>query len=138
LNPTCQQLKPNRPTRYSGVKDHTTTKNWITSVNSYFTLTRAKPLHINHHLNTIFTDEAAIRFCYHYREDQDATLAGEEVRTAARDFFTPPNKDRRLHDEWVQLPQTTTVAEHVGRFYKLGMQLAPWNPCISSTSSFVD
>jgi hypothetical protein len=33
-----QHLKPNRPTRYSGVKDHTTIENWTTSVNSYFVI----------------------------------------------------------------------------------------------------
>jgi hypothetical protein len=126
--PVGQHLKPNRPARYSGTKDHTTIENWITSVNSYFALTGAKAPHIYHYLNTIFTDEAAIWFRYHYREDQAATLTWEEVRTAIRNFFTPPNKDRRLHDEWAQLRQTTTVAEYVGRFYKLGMQLPPMEP----------
>jgi len=127
-NPAGQHLKPNRPARYSGTKDYTTIENWITSVNSYFALAGAKPPHIYHYLNTIFTEEAAIWFRYHYQEDQAATLTWEEVRTAIRNFFTPPNKDRRLHDEWAQLRQTTTVAEYVGRFYKLGMQLPPMEP----------
>jgi hypothetical protein len=91
-----QHLKPNRPTHYSGVKDHTTSENWITSVNSYFALTGAKAPHIYHYLNTVFTGEAAIWFRYHYCEDQAATLTREEVRTAMLNFFTPPNKDRRL------------------------------------------
>jgi hypothetical protein len=126
--PLTTGLKPNRPARYSGIKDYTTIENWITSVNSYFALTGAKPPHIYHYLNTLFTDEAAIWFRYHYRESQATTLTWEEVRTAIRNFFTPPNKDRRLHDEWPQLRQTTTVAEYVGRFYKLGMQLPPMEP----------
>lgn len=121
-------LKPARPTRYSGVKDYTTIENWIASVNSYFALTSAKPPHVYHYLNTNFADDAAIWFRYHYREDQAETLTWEEVRTALRNFFTPPNKDRRLHDEWAQLRQITTVAEYVGRFYKLGMQLPPMEP----------
>src|SRR5271169_317427 len=121
-------LKPARPTRYSGVKDYTTIENWIASVNSYFALTGARPPHVYHYLNTNFTDEAAIWFRYHYQEDQAETLTWEEVRTALRNFFTPPNKDRRLHDEWAQLRQITTVAEYVGRFYKLGMQLPPMEP----------
>jgi Ty3 transposon capsid-like protein/Zinc knuckle len=121
-------LKPTRPTRYSGVKDYTTIENWIASVNSYFALTDAKPPHVYHYLNTNFTDEAAIWFRYHYREGQAETLTWEEVRTSLRNFFTPPNKDRRLQDEWAQLRQTTTVAEYVGRFYKLGMQLPTMEP----------
>jgi Retrotransposon gag protein/Zinc knuckle len=121
-------LKPTRPTRYSGVKDYTTIENWIASVNSYFALTGAKPPHVYHYLNTNFTDEAAIWFRYHYRENQAAIVTWEEVRTGLRNFFIPPNKDRRLHDEWAQLRQTTTVAEYVGRFYKLGMQLPAMEP----------
>ena len=128
LSPAGQHLKPTRPTRYSGIKDYTTIENWIASVNSYFALTGAKPPHVYHWLNTNFTDEAAIWFRYHYREDQASTLTWEEVRTALRNFFTPPNKDRRLHDEWAQLRQITTVADYVGRFYKLGMQLPPMEP----------
>ena len=117
------QLKPTRPTRYSGVKDYTTIENWIASVNSYFALTGAKPPQIYHYLNTNFTDEAAIWFRYNYHEEQAMAITWEDIRAALRNFFTPPNKDRRLHDEWAQLRQTTTVAEYVGRFYKLGMQL---------------
>ena len=128
LSPAGQHLKPTRPTRYSGIKDYTTIENWIASVNSYFALTGAKPPHVYHWLNTNFTDEAAIWFRYHYLEDQASTLTWEEVRTALRNFFTPPNKDRRLHDEWAQLRQITTVADYVGRFYKLGMQLTPMEP----------
>jgi hypothetical protein len=71
---TGQHLKSNRPTRYSGIKNHTTIKNWITLVNSYFVLTGAKSPHIYHYLNTTFTDEVAIWFCYHYREDQATHL----------------------------------------------------------------
>jgi Ty3 transposon capsid-like protein/Zinc knuckle len=129
-NPVSQSthLKPARPTRYSGVKDYTTIENWIASVNSYFALTGAQPPYVYHYLNTNFTDEAAIWFRYHYRENQAAKVTWEEVRTALRNFFTPPNKDRRLHDEWAQLRQTTTVAEYVGRFYKLGMQLPTMEP----------
>jgi hypothetical protein len=121
-------LKPTKPSRYSGVKDYTTIENWIASVDSYFALTGAKAPHVYHYLNTNFTEEASIWFRYHYREDRAATLTWEEVRTALRNFFTPPNKDRRLHDEWAQLRQTTTVAEYVGHFYKLSMQLAPMEP----------
>ena len=121
-------LKTTRPTRYSGVKDYTTIENWIASVNSYFALTDAKAPHVYHYLNINFTDEAAIWFRYHYREDQATTFTWEEVRTALRNFFIPPNKDRRLHDEWAQLRQIITVAEYVGCFYKLGMQLPSMEP----------
>src|SRR5438046_1373703 len=133
-----QHLKPARPTCYSGTKDYTTIENRIASVNSYFALTNAKPPYVYHYLNAIFTDEATIWFRYHYREDQAATVTWEEVRTALRGFFTPLNKDHHLHDEWAQLRQTSTVAEYVECFYKLGMQLPPMDPRTSSTSSFVD
>lgn len=129
-NPVSQSthLKPTRPSRYSGVKDYTAIENWIASVNSYFAMTDAKPPHVYHFLNTNFMDEAAIWFRYNYREEQAGTVTWEEVRTALRNFFTPPNKDRRLHDEWAQLRQTTTVAEYVGRFQKLAMQLTRMEP----------
>jgi hypothetical protein len=70
--------KPVRPRNYSGVKDHATIETWIASVDSYFALTDAQPPDIYHVLNTVFTDEAAIWFRYHYR-DQASTLTWEEV-----------------------------------------------------------
>ena len=116
-------LKPNRPVRYAGTKDYTIIENWIASVNSYFALTNAQAPHIYHYLNTIFTGDAAIWFRYHYPESMAPTLTWEQVRDNLRSFFTPPNKDRRLHDQWAQLQQSTSVSDYVSRFCSLAMQL---------------
>jgi hypothetical protein len=35
----------------------------------------------------------------------------------------PPNKDRRLLDQWAALRQTTTVADYTTRLYNVGMQI---------------
>jgi hypothetical protein len=116
-------LKPNKPMRYYGKKDHNVVEGWIASVNSYFALTNAQPPYIYHYLNTIFAGEAAIWFRYHFPESVAVTLTWETVRESLRSFFIPPNKDRRLQDEWARLHQTKTVAEYISRFCTLVMQL---------------
>ena len=41
--PLASFVKPVRPAVYSGIKDYATLENWISSVDSYFTLTNACP-----------------------------------------------------------------------------------------------
>src|SRR5271170_2630724 len=89
-------LKPNKPSKYSGAKDYNTIETWVAAVTSYFLLTNARPPYIYHYLVTLFGDEAAIWFRYHYLESSAPTLQWEDVREALRSYFTPPNKDRRL------------------------------------------
>jgi len=40
---TMPLLKPNKPSKFTGTRDHATVENWIASVNSYFALTNARP-----------------------------------------------------------------------------------------------
>lgn len=86
-------------------------------------MTNASAPHIYHYLNTIFGGEAAIWFRYHFPEAVAETLQWATVRDSLRNFFTPPNKDRRLQDEWARLHQIGTVAEYISRFCNLVMQL---------------
>jgi hypothetical protein len=53
------QLKPKQPEKYNGTRDFQTIDNWITSVDSYFPLTEAKPPAIYYYLNTIITGDRA-------------------------------------------------------------------------------
>ena len=116
-------FKPIRPPHYNGVKSHTVVENWIAAADSYFILTRAEPEQIYHCLNTILTDTAAIWFRYRYRATPPQTISWPTVREEIRSYFIPPNKDRRLLDQWAELRQTTTVADYVAKFYELGMQV---------------
>ena len=116
-------LKPNKPMRYYGKKDHTIVEGWIAQVNSFFVFADARAPYVYHYLNTLFGGEAAIWFRYHFPESVADTLQWETVRDALRGFFIPPNKDRRLQDEWARLHQISTVAEYISRFCNLVMQL---------------
>jgi hypothetical protein len=53
-------LKPNKPTRYYGKKDHNIVENWIAMVNSFFVFSDARAPYVYHYLNTMFGGEAAI------------------------------------------------------------------------------
>ena len=117
------ELKPPRPRTFSGKKDHNVIESWVSSVNSYFALTNVQPPYTYHYLNTLFVGEAAIWFRYHYPETVAPTLTWEQVRENLRSFFIPPNKDRRLQDQWAQLRQLTSVSDYITRFCSLAMQL---------------
>ena len=64
-----------------------------------------------------------IWYRYHFPESVADSLTWGEVCKSLRTFFTPPNKDRRLQDEWARIQQTSTVAEYISRFCTLVMQL---------------
>ena len=105
LQVTFPRPEPIKPTRYYGKRDHNVIEEWIASVGSYFVLTNAQPPYIYHYLNTLFAGEAAIWFRYHFPMEVADTLTWETVRESLRAFFMPP---RRLLDEWVRSPQTST------------------------------
>jgi len=117
------ELKPSKPRAFSGTKNYNIIENWISSVNSYFVLTNAQPPYVYHYLNTLFIGEAAIWFRYHYPDTAASTVTWEQVRENVRNFFTPPNKDRRLQDQWFQLHQVTSVSDYISHFCSLAMQL---------------
>ena len=116
-------VKPPRPRTFSGTKDHNVIESWVSSVNSYFALTNIQPPYIYHYLNTLFVGEAAIWFRYHYPETVASTLTWDQVCQNLRSFFIPPNKDRRLQDQWAQLHQLTSVSDYIAQFCSLAMQL---------------
>jgi hypothetical protein len=120
--PICT-IKPVQPTAYNGVKDYATLENWISSVDSYFVLTNARPPQVYYYINTILVKDAAIWYRYHYKSSQAETLDWPSIREAMRNYFTPPNRDRRLLDQWANLRQTTSVVEYVAQFLKLAMQV---------------
>jgi len=116
-------LKPVRPPTYDGTKNYAILESWITAVNSYFFLTNAKLPEIYYYLNILLVKDAAIWFRYQYPETTATTLNWPTIREAIRAYFVPPNKDRRLLDQWANLRQVGTVAEYASQFYKLGMQV---------------
>lgn len=123
-DPLRFMLKPNKPPKYAGQHDYNILESWIAAVNSYFFLSHACPPYIYHYLVTLVEGEAAIWFRYHYPISVADTLTWEEVRNSARAYFTPPNKDRRLQDEWAALRQTSTVSAYISRFSSLAMQIS--------------
>lgn len=120
---TMLQLKPKQPERYNGSRNRQVIDNWIASVDSYFALTNAQPPNVYHYLNTIFVDDAATWFRFHYRAETAAEVQWATVKEHVKGYFLPPNYDRRLRDEWAYLRQTSTVAEYYTRFTGLAMQL---------------
>jgi hypothetical protein len=120
---TTSRLKPKQPERYNGSRDRQVIDNWISSVDSYFALTRAQPPDIYHYLNTIFVDNAATWFRYHFKPELAEQLQWDTVKQHLRGYFLPPNNLRRLRDEWANLRQTTNVADYYIRFTNLAMQL---------------
>ena len=117
------QLKFKQPEKYSGKRDFQTIDNWITSVDSYFALTRAEPPDIYHYLNTILSREAATWFRFVYRNVDPKTITWEIVKTSIKTYFVPPNHNRRLRDEWAYIRQKTTVSEYYARLTQFGMLL---------------
>ena len=115
------QLKPKQPDTYDGKRDFQTIDNWIASVDSYFTLTKAEAPEIYHYLNTVFTGNAATWFRFHHRNLDPATITRNSVKTTLLAYFIPPNHTRRLRERYTR--QTTTVNEYYTRLAQLAMQL---------------
>ena len=120
---SASHLKPKQPEKFSGSRDQQAVISWITSVDSYFSLTNAEPPNVYHYLNTILAGEAAIWFRFHYRNPVPDTITWDDVKTSLKAYFVQPNHERRLRDDWAYLRQTTTVADFYSRLTQLAMQL---------------
>jgi hypothetical protein len=116
-------LKPKQPEKFSGSRDQQTVISWITSVDSYFSLTNAAPPNVYHYLNTILAGEAAIWFRFHYRDPDPAAITWNHVKANLKAYFVQPNHERRLRDQWAYLRQTNTVTEFYSELTKLAMEL---------------
>jgi hypothetical protein len=70
------QLKLKQSEKYNGKRDFQVIDNWITSVDSYFTLIHAEA---PDYLNTILTGEAAAWFRFVYRNINPSTLTWQPI-----------------------------------------------------------
>src|SRR5271163_3891532 len=124
IQPIRMSVKPKPPHRYAGQRDYNIIETWISAVNSYFILSYVEAPSIYYLLATFFEDEAATWFRYHFPESTALQTTWEVVRETLREYFTPANKLKKLHDDWTTIRQTTTVMEYTTRFSSLAMELA--------------
>jgi len=116
-------LKPKQPEKYNSSRDFQTIDNWVASVDSYFTLTGAKPPAVYHYLNTIFNGEAATWFHYTYHDVTPDIVTWEQVKRDFREYFITPNHARHLRDQWAYARQTGSVLQYHAYLAQLTMQI---------------
>src|SRR5437667_12324774 len=123
-------LRPRQPDRYHGQRDFLLLGNWIFSVDQYFILTDMPIYKQGPFVSTLLRDEALLWYRANYENwDPSTPLTWQILRTAMREYFAPPNEDRRLQDEWTNLKQYGTVFEYVSVLTALAMQI----PSLSQT-----
>jgi hypothetical protein len=117
-------LKPIKPHKYNGQRDHTIIETWINAVNAYFILSAATAPYIYYTIVTLLEGEAAVWFRYHYPEATATNLTWDVIRSAIRLYFVPVNHVRQLQGKYASLRQIGTVNEYTTRFSDTAMQLA--------------
>ena len=118
-------LRPRQPDKYYGQRDFLLLGNWIFSVDQYFILTDMPAHKQGPFVSTLLRDEALLWYRSSYEQWNPATpLTWEILRTAMREYFAPPNEDRRLQDEWANLKQHGSVFEYVSVLRVLAMQIS--------------
>ena len=123
-NATLSGIRPRQPDAYHGQRDFLLLGNWIFSVDQYFLLTDMPAHKQGPYVSTLLRDEALLWYRSSYEQWNPATpLTWEILRTAMREYFAPPNEDRRLQDEWASLKQYGTVFEYVSVLRALAMQI---------------
>src|SRR5271163_410807 len=128
--PLRMAVKPKPPHRYNGKRNYNILETWIAAVNSYFILSKVEPPDIHYLLATFFDGEAAIWYRYHFPEATALQTTWEIVREHLRQYFTPANQLKKLHDDWTTIRQITTVPEYTARFSSLAMELASYNETV--------
>jgi hypothetical protein len=114
-----------QPNKYHGQRDFLLLGNRIFSVDQYFILTDMLVHKQGPFVNTLLQDEALLWFRSSYENwDPAAPLLWKILRAAMREYFAPPNEDRRLQDEWTNLMQQGTVFEYVSVLRALAMQIS--------------
>src|SRR5215510_2499363 len=121
---TTSGIRPRQPDKYYGQRDFLLLGNWQFSVDQYFTLTEM-PVHKQGlFVSTLLRDEALLWYRANYENwDSAVPLTWEILRNAMREYFAPPNEDRRLQDEWANLKQFGTVFQYVSVLTALAMQI---------------
>ena len=98
--------RPRQPDKYHGQRDFLLLDNWSFSVDQYFLLTDTPANKQGPFVSTLLRDEALLWYRSSYEKwDTKTPLTWEIIRTAMRQYFAPPNEDRRLQDEWANLRQ---------------------------------
>ena len=121
---TMTGTRPRQPDKYHGQRDFLLLGNWIFSVDQYFILTDMPAPKQGPFVSTLLRDEALLWFRSSYESWDPATpLTWEILRAAMREYFAPPNEDRRLQDEWANLRQHGTVFEYVSVLTALAMRI---------------
>ena len=121
---TLTGTRPRQPDKYHGQRDFLLLGNWIFSVDQYFILTDMPPQKQGPFVSTLLRDEALLWFRSNYENWNPATpLTWDILRAAMRQYFAPPNEDRRLQDEWANLKQYGTVFEYVSVLTALAMRI---------------
>jgi hypothetical protein len=128
INDPLPRLKPKQPERYNGKRNYTTVENFITMVDSFFALTRAEPPQVYYYLSTLFIEDAAIWFRYNFPSTTSTMTTWPMIREQLRSYFIPPNKDKRILDQWASLEQRGSVQDYINDFCSLVMQLPSGTP----------
>ena len=98
--------RPRQPDKYHGQRDFLLLGNWIFSVDQYFILTGMPVAKQGPFVSMLLRDEALLWYRSSYEQWDPATpLTWEIIRASMREYFAPPNEDRRLQDEWANLKQ---------------------------------
>jgi Retrotransposon gag protein/Zinc knuckle len=116
--------RPRQPDKYHGQRDFLLLGNWIFTVDQYFILTDMSVPKQAPFVSTLLRDEALLWYRSSYENWDPATpLTWDIIRAAMRQYFSPPNEDRRLQDEWANLRQHGTVCEYVSVLTTLAMRI---------------
>jgi hypothetical protein len=76
------------------------------------------------YVSTLLRAEALLWFRSTYETwDTSTTLTWPMLRASMKQYFAPPNEDRRLQDEWANLRQQGSVFEYVSILTALAMQI---------------
>src|SRR5438552_7142973 len=117
-------LCPQQPDKYHGQRDFLLLGNWIFSVDQYFILTDMPIYKQGPFVSTLLRDEALLWYRANYENwDPSTPLTWQILRAVMRQYFAPPNEDRRLQDEWANLRQYRTVFEYVSVLMALAMRI---------------
>ena len=115
---------PRQPDKYHGQRDFLLLGNWIFSMDQYFILTGMPVAKQGPFVSMLLRDEALLWYHSSYEQWDPATpLTWEIIRASMREYFAPPNEDRRLQDEWANLKQYGTVFEYVSVLTALAMRI---------------